>query len=93
MLKNKIAVHARESEEQNRRVRDDKEIVLKQLQKLKCQMNRARAKARSNLAKLSLESNNTLKTLERVVKKVDIGGHFQALMAQGSFLSQTQKRG
>lgn len=72
MLKNKIAVHARESEEQNRRVRDDKEIVLKQLQKLKCQMNRARAKARSNLAKLSLESNNTLKTLERVVKKAEL---------------------
>ncbi|XP_066473184.1 dynein regulatory complex subunit 2 [Tiliqua scincoides] len=72
MLKNKIAVHARESEEQNRRVRDDKEVVLKQLQKLKCQMNRARAKARSNLAKLSRESNGALKVLERVVEKAEL---------------------
>ncbi|KAJ6658053.1 hypothetical protein lerEdw1_001529 [Lerista edwardsae] len=72
LLKNKIAVHARESEEQNRRIRDDKEVVLKQLQKLKSQMNRARAKARSNLAKLSRESNGTLKVLERVVEKAEL---------------------
>lgn len=45
-------------------------MVLKQLQKLKCQMNRARAKARNNLAKLTKESNATLKTLEHVVGKV-----------------------
>ncbi|KAH0629153.1 hypothetical protein JD844_011008 [Phrynosoma platyrhinos] len=72
VLKNKIALHARESEEQNRRVRDEKELVLKQLQKLKCQMNRARAKARSNLAKLTQESMRTLKMLEHVVEKAEL---------------------
>ncbi|XP_063149765.1 dynein regulatory complex subunit 2 [Candoia aspera] len=71
-LKNKIALHARESEEQNRHVRDEKEVVLKQLQKLKSQMNRARAKARSNLAKLTKESSATLKALERVVEKAEL---------------------
>ncbi|XP_042307346.1 dynein regulatory complex subunit 2 [Sceloporus undulatus] len=71
-LKNKIALHARESEEQNRRVRDEKELVLKQLQKLKSQMNRARAKARSNLAKLTQESFRTLKMLEHVVEKAEL---------------------
>ncbi|XP_061470800.1 dynein regulatory complex subunit 2 [Rhineura floridana] len=72
ILKNKIALHARESEEQNRRVRDEKEVVLKQLQKLKCQMNRARAKARSSLAKLTRESSGALKVLERVVQKAEL---------------------
>ncbi|KAG8129515.1 hypothetical protein E2320_016236 [Naja naja] len=67
-MKNKIALHARESEEQNRRVRDEKEVVLKQLQKLKSQMNRARAKARNNLAKLTKESNAALKALEHVAE-------------------------
>ncbi|KAM6472798.1 dynein regulatory complex subunit 2 [Liasis olivaceus] len=71
-LKNKITLHARESEEQNRRVRDEKEVVLKQLQKLKYQMNRARAKARSNLAKLTKESSATLKALEHVVGKAEL---------------------
>uniref|UniRef100_A0A8D2ISF1 Dynein regulatory complex subunit 2 n=1 Tax=Varanus komodoensis TaxID=61221 RepID=A0A8D2ISF1_VARKO len=71
-LKNKIALHARESEEQNRRVREEKEVVLKQLQKLKSQMNRARAKARNNLAKLCRESSGTLKVLERVVEKAEL---------------------
>ncbi|KAL7991220.1 hypothetical protein Chor_014957 [Crotalus horridus] len=63
-LKNKIVIQARESEEQNRRVRDEKEVVLKQLQKLKSQMNRARAKARSNLAKLTKESKIILRLAE-----------------------------
>nr|XP_020641255.1 coiled-coil domain-containing protein 65 isoform X2 [Pogona vitticeps]XP_020641264.1 coiled-coil domain-containing protein 65 isoform X2 [Pogona vitticeps]XP_020641274.1 coiled-coil domain-containing protein 65 isoform X2 [Pogona vitticeps]XP_020641283.1 coiled-coil domain-containing protein 65 isoform X2 [Pogona vitticeps]XP_020641291.1 coiled-coil domain-containing protein 65 isoform X2 [Pogona vitticeps]XP_020641298.1 coiled-coil domain-containing protein 65 isoform X2 [Pogona vitticeps] len=71
-LKNKIALHARESEEQNRRVREEKEVVLKQLQKLKCQMNRARARARSHLAKLTMESSGALKVLERVVAKGEL---------------------
>ncbi|XP_062979205.1 dynein regulatory complex subunit 2 [Elgaria multicarinata webbii] len=71
-LKNKIVLHARESEEQNRHVRDEKEVVLKQLQKLKSQMNRARSKARNNLAKLSRESSGTLKVLERVVEKAEL---------------------
>ncbi|XP_054831288.1 dynein regulatory complex subunit 2 isoform X1 [Eublepharis macularius] len=71
-LKNKIAAHVRESEEQNRRIRDEKEVVLKQLQMLKSEMNQARAKARSNLAKLTVESCATLKVLQRVVQKGEL---------------------
>ncbi|XP_053868346.1 dynein regulatory complex subunit 2 isoform X3 [Malaclemys terrapin pileata] len=63
----------REAEEQNRRVHEEKEVVLKQLQKLKSQMNQARAKARSNLAKLTLESSTALKKLRGVLEKVKAG--------------------
>lgn len=78
LLKGKIAAHARDSEEQNRLIRDEKEVVLKQLQKLKSEMNRARAKARSSLAKLTMESCATLKVLQRVVEKVKYSEPFPA---------------
>lgn len=90
-LKNKIAAHARDSEEQNRRIRDEKEVMLKQLQKLKSEMNRARAKARSNLAKLTMESCATLKVLQRVVKKVTLGALFQVVFVQNPFPLQIQQ--
>ncbi|KAH1176490.1 hypothetical protein KIL84_021224 [Mauremys mutica] len=70
ILKGKITAHMREAEEQNRRLQEEKEVVLKQLQKLKSQMNQARTKARSNLAKLTLESSTALKKLRRVLEKV-----------------------
>ncbi|XP_065275821.1 dynein regulatory complex subunit 2 [Emys orbicularis] len=72
ILKGKIAAHMREAEEQNRRVHEEKEVVLKQLQKLKSQMNQARAKARSNLAKLTLESSTALKKLRGVLEKAEL---------------------
>nr|KAF6451903.1 coiled-coil domain containing 65 [Molossus molossus] len=42
ILKSKIMMHSRESEEQNQYIRDDKELVLVQLRKLKAQRSQAR---------------------------------------------------
>ncbi|XP_044141893.1 dynein regulatory complex subunit 2 [Bufo gargarizans] len=68
-LRNKIATHARESDEQNRQLREDKEVVHKQFQKLKGQMNQARAAEHSHLTTLTVQSNAALKQLNRVIEK------------------------
>ncbi|OCT95624.1 hypothetical protein XELAEV_18013312mg [Xenopus laevis] len=70
-LKNLIATHTRESGEQNRRLREDKEVVHKQFQKLNSQMNQARAAEHSRLATLTMQSNATLKELQRIIEKGD----------------------
>ncbi|KAM9214613.1 LOW QUALITY PROTEIN: dynein regulatory complex subunit 2 [Leptosomus discolor] len=67
--KGQITAHRRESEEQNRRAREEKERVLGWLQELESQMNQARAKARGSLATLTLQSGSALKTLARAVGK------------------------
>ncbi|XP_004388335.1 dynein regulatory complex subunit 2 [Trichechus manatus latirostris] len=69
VLKGKIMVHSRESEEQNQYIRDDKELVLVQLRKLKAQRTQARGISQENLVKLTLESNATLKALRKIVDK------------------------
>ncbi|XP_059969110.1 dynein regulatory complex subunit 2 isoform X2 [Mesoplodon densirostris] len=69
ILKGKIVVHGRESEEQNQDIRDDKELVLVQLRKLKAQRTQARGISQENLVKLTLESNATLKALRKIVDK------------------------
>ncbi|XP_063808787.1 dynein regulatory complex subunit 2 isoform X2 [Pseudophryne corroboree] len=69
-LRNKIAVHARDSERQNLQLRENKEVVHKQFQKLKSQMNQARAADHSNLTTLTLQSNAALKELKRVIDKL-----------------------
>ncbi|XP_008138845.2 dynein regulatory complex subunit 2 [Eptesicus fuscus] len=69
ILKGKIMVHSRESEEQNQYIRDDKELVLVQLRKLKAQRTQVRERAQENLVKLTLESNATLKALTAIVDK------------------------
>ncbi|XP_016056706.1 PREDICTED: coiled-coil domain-containing protein 65 [Miniopterus natalensis] len=69
IVKGKILVHSRESEEQNQYIRDDKELVLVQLRKLKAQRTQARETAQGNLVKLTLESNATLKALRKIVDK------------------------
>lgn len=69
ILKGKIMMHSRESEEQNQYIRDDKELVLVQLRKLKAQRTQAREIAQENLVKLTLESNATLKALRKIVDK------------------------
>ncbi|XP_036617787.1 dynein regulatory complex subunit 2 [Trichosurus vulpecula] len=72
LLRSKILVHTRENEEQNQHIRVDKDLVHRQLQKLKQQMNVARAEARRNLAKLTWESNITLRALKKIVEKGDL---------------------
>ncbi|XP_003405474.2 dynein regulatory complex subunit 2 [Loxodonta africana] len=69
VLKGKIMVHSRESEEQNQYIRDDKELILVQLRKLKAQRTQARGVSQENLVKLTLESNATLKALKKIVNK------------------------
>lgn len=69
ILKGKIMVHSHESEEQNQYIRDDKELILAQLCKLKAQRTQARGISQENLVKLTLESNTTLKVLRKIVDK------------------------
>ncbi|XP_006870160.1 PREDICTED: coiled-coil domain-containing protein 65 [Chrysochloris asiatica] len=69
VLKGKIMVHSRESEDQNQYVRNNKELVLIQLRKLKAQRTQARGVSQENLVKLTLESNATLKALRNSVDK------------------------
>ncbi|XP_055553165.1 dynein regulatory complex subunit 2 [Falco cherrug] len=69
--KSRIAAHLRESEEQNRRMREEKERVLGQLQELRRELSRARAKAHSSLARLAVQSGTALKVLARVVRKAE----------------------
>ena len=66
-------MHSRESEVQNQDIREDKELVLVQLRKLKAQRTQARGIAQENLVKLTLESSATLKALREIVDKVTKG--------------------
>ncbi|ELV10884.1 dynein regulatory complex subunit 2 [Tupaia chinensis] len=67
--KGKIMIHSRESEDQNQYIRNDKELVLVQLRKLKAQRTQAWGISQGNLVKLTLESNATLKALKKTVDK------------------------
>nr|XP_019580235.1 PREDICTED: coiled-coil domain-containing protein 65 [Rhinolophus sinicus] len=69
IVKGKIMVHSRESEEQNQYIRDDKELILVQLRKLKAQRTQAREISQENLVKLTLESNAAIKALRKIVDK------------------------
>lgn len=69
MLKGKTLVQSRESEEQNHLIRNDKQVILAQLHKLKAQKTQARARAKENLVKLTLESNAALQALRKTVDK------------------------
>ncbi|XP_004863122.1 coiled-coil domain-containing protein 65 isoform X2 [Heterocephalus glaber] len=67
--KGKIMLHSRESEDQNQYIRNDKELVLIQLRKLKAQRSQAWGTSQENLVKLTRESNAALKALRKVVDK------------------------
>lgn len=69
ILKGKILLHSRESEEQNQLIRNDKQLILVQLRKLKAQKTKARAISKENLVKLTQESNDALKALRKSVDK------------------------
>ncbi|XP_064354632.1 dynein regulatory complex subunit 2 isoform X2 [Dromaius novaehollandiae] len=70
-VKGRITDHLQESKEQNRCMREEKELVLGQLQELKREMNQARAKARGSLAELTARSSAALKALLHVVAKAE----------------------
>ncbi|XP_068519490.1 dynein regulatory complex subunit 2 [Anas acuta] len=69
--KARLAAQLRDNEERNRRAREEKEAVLRQLQELKNKMNQARAEAHDNLARLTAQSNAALKALAQVVGKAE----------------------
>lgn len=73
VTKARLAAQLRDNEERNRRAREEKEAVLRQLQELKNKMNQARAEAHDNLARLTAQSNAALKALAQVVGKVRPG--------------------
>lgn len=73
MLKGKILVQSRESEEQNQLIRNDKQVIMVQLHKLKAQKTQARARSKENLVKLTLESTAALQALRKTVDKVSGG--------------------
>ncbi|KAM9321401.1 dynein regulatory complex subunit 2 [Gastrophryne carolinensis] len=68
-LRNKISANAFESEQQNRQLREHKEVVHKQFQKLKQQMNQVRAAEHSRLTTMTVQSNAALKQLQRLIEK------------------------
>ncbi|XP_008935476.1 PREDICTED: coiled-coil domain-containing protein 65, partial [Merops nubicus] len=67
--KGQLVAHRRENEERNRQAREEKEKLMRQLQELESSMSQARMKARGDLAKLTVQSNATLKALVKVVEK------------------------
>ncbi|XP_002736497.1 dynein regulatory complex subunit 2-like [Saccoglossus kowalevskii] len=69
MLKGKMAQNARESEERNRQLREEKEFISVHFQELKRQMNEFRGNERARLTKLTLQSNAAIKELQRKREK------------------------
>uniref|UniRef100_A0A8B9I2N5 Coiled-coil domain containing 65 n=1 Tax=Anser brachyrhynchus TaxID=132585 RepID=A0A8B9I2N5_9AVES len=67
----RLAARLRENEEQNRHAREEKEAALGQLQELKSQMNQAWAKVHGSLARLTAQSEATLKAVAQAVGKAE----------------------
>ncbi|KAM4701564.1 dynein regulatory complex subunit 2 isoform 1-T2 [Discoglossus pictus] len=71
-LRSKISMHVRESMSQNLKLREDKEVIHKQFQTQKSQMNQARTAERSRLITLTVQSNTTLKALQKIIDKGEL---------------------
>lgn len=69
-LKAKMAANAKECEERNRQLKEEREIMLAHFQELKGQMNKLREAARAELLTLTLQSNAATKELKRITDKV-----------------------
>lgn len=69
-LKAKMSQNSRESEERNRDLREQREVIAQHFHELKSQMNNFREGERSRLTKLTLESNASIKEVKR---KLDMG--------------------
>jgi len=68
-LKGKMGNNAKECEERNKQLREEREVMLAHFQELKGQMNRLRENERERLTKLTLESNAAIKELKRKCEK------------------------
>ncbi|XP_071946491.1 dynein regulatory complex subunit 2-like [Antedon mediterranea] len=68
-LRAKMAQNSKESEERNRELRDQREVIAHHFHELKSQMNRFRENERARLTQLTLQSSAALKELQRKVDK------------------------
>ncbi|CAG5130004.1 unnamed protein product, partial [Candidula unifasciata] len=68
-IRAKMAVTAKESEERNKSIKEDKERVQQHLQVLKAEMNQIRDCEREKLTTLTIESNSAIKTLKQQKKQ------------------------
>lgn len=66
-----MAANAKECEDRNRILKEEREIMLAHFQELKGQMNKLREAARAELMVLTLQSNAAIKELKRVTNKVN----------------------
>lgn len=71
-LKTKMAANAKECEERNKQLKEEREKMLAHFQDLKAQMNKLRERERDKLTKMTLESNAAIKELKRQKEKVTI---------------------
>lgn len=69
-LKAKMAQNAKESEERNKDLKEQREVIAQHFHTLKSQMNSFRENERGRLTKLTLDSNSSIKELQR---KLDLG--------------------
>ncbi|XP_077967631.1 dynein regulatory complex subunit 2-like isoform X2 [Styela clava] len=70
-LRAKMQQNTRECEERNRHLKEERELILRHFQELKSEMNTERERDRVKLTTLTLQSNNSIKTLSRVYEKGD----------------------
>ncbi|KAM4648636.1 dynein regulatory complex subunit 2-like [Amazona ochrocephala] len=68
-VRSRLVASLQESEEQKRRMREEKEKVLGQLRELRTEMNRMGADAHDSLLRLTLQSGAALKALAQVTEK------------------------
>lgn len=64
-LKTKMASNAKECDERNRLIKEQREVVATQFHELKAEMNKMRDLERSRLTQLTLQSNAAIKELKR----------------------------
>ncbi|XP_048582995.1 dynein regulatory complex subunit 2 [Nematostella vectensis] len=68
-LKAKMASNARECDERNRMIKEQREVVGAQFHELKAEMNKMREAERAQLTQLTLQSNAAIKELQRKHEK------------------------
>ncbi|XP_064620664.1 dynein regulatory complex subunit 2-like [Lineus longissimus] len=72
-LKSKMSANAKECDERNKQLKDEREMMVHHFQELKGQMNKLRDAERQRLTKLTLESNGAIKELRRISDKGERG--------------------
>lgn len=71
LLKSKMAANAKECEERNKMLKEEREKMLAHFQELKAQMNKVRDVEREKLTKVTLESNAAIKEIKRQKDKAE----------------------